>query len=159
MWALSLKPIYALDSVPDPPLALDTPALSYDASAMALSFLPFCPPAPISPPNYAHPPTYLHYRRSLYHRAAFLSDPCSSSSTLTLPQSRYTLPSAHITLARFVRAIPGEKVERLLQELDAIIEVVRQELEESLIWRIEGPLHVKFGRIWYGGGKALNPTM
>ncbi|KAL8653743.1 MAG: hypothetical protein Q9226_003720, partial [Calogaya cf. arnoldii] len=71
------------------------PMLSYDTAAIALSFVPAAGESSIpdarhlSADNY----TYHHLRRDLYHL---------SKSTGVEVASRYVVPSAHLTIARFV---------------------------------------------------------
>jgi hypothetical protein len=145
----------ALHSAPTSLLTLDTPTLSYDASAIALSFLPSVP----STSSSLAPPTYRHYRRALYRLALSASDSHSSSSSsagLPLPQSRYTVPSAHITLARFVQPVPQECIEHLVDGLDDVATRVRDEIQGSLKWTFEHPVDARRGRVWYGGGEAVS---
>ncbi|KAF3919938.1 hypothetical protein AA313_de0203477 [Arthrobotrys entomopaga] len=75
---------------------LTKPMLSFDGSACAISFVPATPPSDTNVSeenthNYAY--TYHHLRRDLY-------DMCKSTGVEI--DSRYTVPSAHITIARFI---------------------------------------------------------
>lgn len=77
----SCKTIADLPSSPSHVARLVKPMLSFDAAAFALSFLP----------GAADAYTYHHLRRDLY-----------SHITAVLPvASRYVVPSAHLTIARF----------------------------------------------------------
>ena len=67
------------------------PMLSFDAAAMALSFVPTITQDTSEANNY----TYHHLRRDVF-------DLCSSTGVKV--DSRYVLPSAHLTVARFVEA-------------------------------------------------------
>ena len=66
------------------------PMLSYDASAVALSFVPA---AGEGKSNVDDQYTYHHLRRDIY---------CLCKSTGVEVASRYTVPSAHLTIARFI---------------------------------------------------------
>ncbi|KAJ5084221.1 Ribosomal protein L44e [Penicillium alfredii] len=88
------------------------PIVSYDASAIALTFVP------AAEENDAY--TYHHLRSDLYNTVARTGCPIIS---------RYTVPSAHITIARFVTdpaleaVAPNvfrESVSRLLRQIEAI---------------------------------------
>ncbi|KAF3923288.1 hypothetical protein ABW21_db0202247 [Orbilia brochopaga] len=78
------------------------PMLSFDGSACAISFIPAAPPSSTATSNgenshskdtHDYNYTYHHLRRDLYD--------LSKASGVEI-DSRYTVPSAHITIARFV---------------------------------------------------------
>ncbi|KAF3939386.1 hypothetical protein ABW19_dt0208823 [Dactylella cylindrospora] len=71
------------------------PMLSFDGSACAISFVPAAPPEKLDSETDAHDYnyTYHHLRRDLYD--------LSKASGVEI-DSRYTVPSAHITIARFI---------------------------------------------------------
>ncbi len=69
--------------------------------------------------------------------------------------SRYVVPSAHITLARFVgsgawgREMRREDVGRWVEA----IEDINKELSNSTeTWDMKNQLVCRVGRLWYGGG-------
>lgn len=68
-------------------------------------------------------------------------------------ESRYQVPSAHITIARFINDIDPEAVQRLLAK---ILELNKLLEASSVVWRIgsERASECRCGRIWYGGGWA-----
>ena len=150
------------------------PMLSYDAAAIALSFVPA---AGEGSPGEGSPHidtfTYHHLRRDLY-------DLCSKTGVEIA--SRYTVPSSHLTIARFVTQkdiakpsagaldnVPDpEKICKLVEVLDDINRDLRTELwsEESSkdcgtsdgIWTVgdEKGLECRKGTLWYGGGQRLH---
>lgn len=76
------------------------PMLSFDGSACAISFIPASPPSKdtikaenIRTEKHDYNYTYHHLRRDLYD--------LSKDSGVSI-DSRYTVPSAHITIARFI---------------------------------------------------------
>ncbi|KAL1679774.1 RNA ligase/cyclic nucleotide phosphodiesterase [Schizophyllum commune] len=138
------------------PTRLLRPRLNIDLGGLALSFVPEAgrmQEAAKDPPY-----TYLHMRRDLYALAG--------EAGIT-PQARYAVPSAHITLARFVsdedfvaptdqekeKEAAGEKVAEFVQLVDAI----NLELGASeLVWTAgEAGVELRRGRTWYGGGDVV----
>ncbi|KAL5003444.1 RNA ligase/cyclic nucleotide phosphodiesterase [Aspergillus recurvatus] len=145
------------------------PIVSYDASAMALSFLPAAgEPTITNKQQHENVYTYHHLRRDL---AATVLD---SGVGLT---ARYIVPSAHVTIARFVNQdgflLDGGKVDRnsvavLVQSIERLNANLRekywpQEDREGTVpvngeWVVgqEQGLEFNKGTSWYGGGeKAL----
>lgn len=144
------------------------PKLSYDTAAIALSFEPA---AGESPPKGRSPGaddyTYHHLRRDLYDL---------STSTGVEVASRYVVPSAHLTIARFVTPADTSvahnndkpdalKVRKLLDQ----IEKINRELYDGY-WPKEGMtikeggqwvvgqekgLDCRKGVLWYGGGETV----
>ncbi|KAF5096379.1 hypothetical protein D0Z00_002803 [Geotrichum galactomycetum] len=107
------------------------PLVCFDASAVALTFVPVD----------SEPYTYTHLRADIFDRVR-QSVPIAS---------RYQVPSAHIALVRFMEKITDDQVTLFLDTIDRI----NRELEHStLTWTVgsENGLSCRCGRIWYGGG-------
>ena len=139
------------------------PMLSYDASALALSFLPA---AGEGSSTHDDSYTYHHLRRDLYEL---------SRSTGIDMASRYTVPSSHITVARFVdstdfttknRKDPDpERMKGWIMLLENINAWLRAEywpkidgsIKEGGEWIVgqEKGLHCRRGTLWYGGGEDV----
>lgn len=130
------------------PSRLVRPLLSFDAAALALSFVP------ARDGNF----TYHHLRREVFGlaRAAGVEI-----------ESRYVVPSAHVTVGRFVTAEDHgtrEKMEGWVEGLERINEWLvgrywpREGGEEGgggMEWVVEDELVLRMGRLWYGGGETL----
>lgn len=136
------------------------PMISYDAAAIALSFLP----AAGDSLTMNHEPnndryTYHQLRRDVY---------ALSESSGVQVASRYVVPSSHLTIARFVthkdiakdaeEGIDPEKVVKLVRKLEEI----NAELESQYWLKSEGSwtvgeekgLDCRKGTLWYGGGQT-----
>ncbi|KAI9374035.1 RNA ligase/cyclic nucleotide phosphodiesterase [Aspergillus egyptiacus] len=146
------------------------PILSYDASAMALSFLPAAgePTAWTSGLDYRHRHddayTYHHLRRDL---AGMVMD-----AGLAM-HARYIVPSAHVTVARFVsregilddggvvdRGKVGELVERVERVNAMLREKYWPDSDQGMPAKGEwvvGKEGFEFnkGTTWYGGGEKM----
>ena len=145
------------------------PKLSFDTAAIALSFEPA---AGESPPDgrrqEADAYTYHHLRRDLYDL---------SRSTGIDVASRYVVPSAHLTIARFVsqtdistspadKRPDPEKVHSLLNSIDKINAelcydywpVEGETIKKGGQWMVgqEKGLDCRKGILWYGGGETVN---
>jgi hypothetical protein len=144
------------------------PMISYDSSAFALSFIPAAsepilspspvPPGPVGRITEGDAYTYHHLRGDLFDavRAAGVD-----------VTSRYQVPSAHITLGRFVTQKDHETLEARARWIDAI-EKVNQWLVEEIWDRKEAALtgewivgqekglDARCGALWYGGGRTIN---
>lgn len=144
------------------------PMLSYDNQAVALSFLP-CSRSSVSEDSTdeADAYTYHHLRRDLY-------DLCSNSGAAVA--SRYVVPSAHLTIARFVTheglqingqgdiSDPGYML-KWIQHLDEINVWLEAEywpkpdssIKEGGEWTVgeEKGLECRKGTLWYGGGERV----
>ncbi|KAI4236392.1 MAG: hypothetical protein LQ349_002567 [Xanthoria aureola] len=144
------------------------PMLSYDTAAIALSFVPAAGESPpderqSSADNY----TYHHLRRDLYGL---------SRSIGVEVASRYVVPSAHLTIARFVTPTDiaiSEKNETpdplKVQKLLDGIEMIKTELQDRYWpkdnqrikaggeWIVgqEKGLDCRKGTLWYGGGETV----
>ena len=140
------------------------PILSYDAAAIALSFLPAAGEGLLKEEVAdADAFTYHHLRRDIYEL---------SKATGVEVASRYVVPSSHLTIARFVtqtdiqandsNAVDHEKVERLVGKLEDINVELRARIwaEDSLTsagsWTVgeEKGLVYRKGTLWYGGGHS-----
>lgn len=118
----------------DPP-TLFRPKICFDAAALALTFIP----------NPKKPVSYTHYRAKLF-------DTVVNEAGIPV-DSRYQVPSAHITIARFIDQVSPDKLKALLakaEELNGLLAA------SDLEWTIgdERPALVRSGRIWYGGGRT-----
>ncbi|KAL5612203.1 hypothetical protein BROUX41_000257 [Berkeleyomyces rouxiae] len=160
------------------------PLLSFDTSAFALSFVPasgeplLAPrmaamtaaslpaPAPEAQPA-AHDDayTYHHLRRDVFARLL---------DTGVRPAPRYQVPSAHITLGRFISGgaggdgdpgtpVAAEDAQRWVRCVEEINEWLRatywanDDVDSSGEWIVgqERGLDVRYGPVWYGGGKTV----
>lgn len=140
------------------------PMLSYDAAAIALSFLPAAGEGlPEAKAAEADTYTYHHLRRDLYGL-------CKSAGVEVA--SRYVVPSSHLTIARFVtqkdisnqdgNGIDRGKVEGLVGKLEETNAELRSQYwpESGLTgggsWTVgeEKGLVNRRGTLWYGGGHS-----
>ncbi|KAI9877171.1 MAG: hypothetical protein M1830_004629 [Pleopsidium flavum] len=146
------------------------PLLSYDGAAIAVSFLPAAGEGlhgnrTLADDGY----TYHHLRRDLY-------EICKSSGVAVA--SRYTVPSAHLTIGRFVTqedfskaAQDGTSIpdrEKMKKWID-VIEDLNLWLQEEYwpnrgkaigpggewIVGMEKGLDCRRGTLWYGGGETV----
>ncbi|KAG7108806.1 hypothetical protein HYQ44_012170 [Verticillium longisporum] len=142
------------------------PMISYDLSAFAVSFLPasgekrraqIAAPADqrvVEGDQY----TYHHLRRDVFNLA---------QSTGVEVESRYQVPSAHITLGRYLGEEDHHTPELRKRWVEAIDEI-NQWLENE-VWDVESGewsgewsvgeergLDARCGRLWYGGGRTIN---
>ncbi|GAB1199855.1 hypothetical protein APSETT444_009214 [Aspergillus pseudonomiae] len=151
------------------------PILSYDASAMALSFVPAAgEETAVGNQTYCDEGdryTYHHLRRDLFDRL---------TATGLLMKPRYIVPSAHVTIARFIThdrfivedsgpdgvpVVDQERVAALVERIEQINGKLRQKY-----WPQEnGPMSAKGewivgqgkglelckGRSYYGGGENV----
>jgi hypothetical protein len=141
---------------PDKRARLIKPQIGYDASALALSFVP-------SEDKYS----YHHLRRDVFTLA---------SSKVKI-ESRYIVPSAHLTIGRFITAsdfssskeegesFDSSKMAKLVSVIEEINTWLVEEywpkpdgkVKEGGEWRVgEGKgLDFRFGTLWYGGGESV----
>ncbi|KAK1993986.1 hypothetical protein LX36DRAFT_227861 [Colletotrichum falcatum] len=140
------------------------PMVSYDLTAFALSFVPAAGEPPLGP---ATPPataaaegdgyTYHHLRRDLFDLAL---------SAGVAIESRYQVPSAHITLGRYLteadHATPEARA-RWVGAVDAVNAWLEGEVwdpkdgEWAGEWVVgqEKGLIARTGQLWYGGGRSI----
>lgn len=136
------------------------PMLSYDAAAIALSFLPAAGEdihGDRNPKGDGY--TYHHLRREIY---------ALSKSTGIEIASRYVVPSSHLTIARFVSrkdftnadtgALDKQKIEDVVGKFVSINHDLQAEDQSSQTetWQVgEGKgLVCRTGTVWYGGGQS-----
>ncbi|OAA71414.1 Ureidoglycolate hydrolase [Cordyceps fumosorosea ARSEF 2679] len=144
------------------------PFLSYDLSAFALSFLPASGEPPLSPaPSGIDdlPPaedvgdgyTYHHLRRDVFDKVRAAGVEVAS---------RYQVPSAHITLGRYLGAADHDtpaKRRRWVEAVDAVNRWLEEEVwdkpgadftGEWIVGQERG-LDARSGTLWYGGGRTI----
>ena len=151
------------------------PMISYDLSAIAVSFLPASGEEVLSPSPTALPPsggahpgethegtaegdgyTYHHLRRDVFNMA---------SESVAIG-SRYVVPSAHITLGRYLTQADHdtpERRERWIQAIDEINAWLEKEVWDARDaefigeWIVgqERGLDARCGKLWYGGGRTI----
>jgi hypothetical protein len=143
------------------------PMISYDLSAFALSFVPasgetviFPNTAPLHDGEKVHDGdsyTYHHLRKDVYDLAQSMDLPIDS---------RYVVPSAHITLGRHLTQ-DDHRTPVLRQKWIDTIERINRRLQSELWDRPEGKypgewivgqergLDVRAGVLWYGGGRTI----
>ncbi|EME42188.1 hypothetical protein DOTSEDRAFT_73117 [Dothistroma septosporum NZE10] len=123
------------------------PMVSFDAQAFALSWLPA--------ENGEY--TYHHLRRDLFTLV---------SKTGVTVASRYVIPSAHLTVGRFIEAgdleaqdgtVTIEKVAELIKVIEEINQWLQKEYwsqKEGIEWVVgeEKGLEFRKGPLWYGAG-------
>lgn len=135
------------------------PIIGFDASALALSFVPATEK---DDDTY----TYHHLRRDLY---------ALCSETGVQVDSRYVVPSSHLTIGRFIKAEDFEDEKGVLEsrKMDALIAKI-EEINEWLkdeFWpecnggKVKGGgewvvgegkgLICRMGTVWYGGGESV----
>lgn len=152
------------------------PMLSYDLAAIAMSFLPAAgekvlspPPVAPHPEAIAHPGmdgadpaetdvySYHHLRRDIFDISNF---------TGVAIDSRYVVPSAHITLGRYLGQddhLTPEMRSSWLKTIDDMNEWLeteiwdREDAEFIGEWIVgqERGLEARSGPLWYGGGKCI----
>ena len=148
---------YTLQSHP----RLVKPMLSYDAAAIALSFLPAAEGTVCGDSDHeksAEKYTYHHLRRDIYAK---------SKSTGVDIASRYVVPSSHLTVARFVTqkdfaeadgGTDHAKIGALVAKIEAINSSLRAEYwpRQTSEWEVgeEKGLVCRRGTVWYGGGES-----
>jgi hypothetical protein len=135
------------------------PMLSYDGAAVALSFLPAAGENLSSIESYSEAGkggrskdddhfTYHHLRRDLFNIA---------KETGVSIDSRYVVPSSHITIARFLTQEDHDSPEKMKVFVEKI-EGLNKGLEgEEVEWVVgcEKGLDCREGTLWYGGGETV----
>ncbi|QIW94894.1 hypothetical protein AMS68_000412 [Peltaster fructicola] len=126
------------------------PLLSFDAQAFALSFLPAAGEPGRTAEEYAY--SYHHLRRDIFNKV--------EAAGLKVG-SRYVVPSAHLTIGRYITRedletggkLDSEKVKKLTEVIDYVNEWLVEEYS-NLEWRVgqERGLTCRKGTLWYGGG-------
>jgi hypothetical protein len=142
------------------------PMISYDGAAIALSFLPAAGESLPSPSSENRERTreddtftYHHLRRDLFNLA---------KSTGVSIDSRYVVPSSHITVGRFLTQADHDSPEKMqawikkIEDLNQWLEdewwpkegTGRDEAKEWLVGMEKG-LDFRQGTLWYGGGETV----
>lgn len=141
------------------------PTLSYDAQAIALSFVPAAGEATLAQDRAAQDDAYSyhHLRRDLYALA---------SNAGVKVASRYVVPSAHLTLGRFIYAgdfekeggeVDGDKVAEFVRVVEEVNEWLKgywpgeEGIREGGEWIVgqETGLDCRQGTLWYGDGEMV----
>ncbi len=144
------------------------PFLSYDLSAFALSFLPASGEDTLSPPpsgvdcpaetfTSGDGYTYHHLRRDVFDKVQAAGVEVGS---------RYQVPSAHITLGRYLTEADHDtpaKRQRWVEALDEVNRWLQDEVWDSTDagftgeWIVgqERGLDARSGTLWYGGGRTI----
>lgn len=144
------------------------PLITYDAQALALSFLPAAgegSPSDRTAEDDAF--SYHHLRRDLYALA---------TNAGIKVASRYVLPSAHLTIGRFIYndefetaegRVDHAKVEGLVRVIEECNQWLKDEywpkdgaeggVKEGGEWVVgqEKGLDCRWGALWYGGGETI----
>lgn len=133
------------------------PQLTYDGAAVALSWLPE-----------ADGYTYHHLRRDLWDLCSETSEGHRDRQGLGVPiGSRYVVPSAHLTLLRFITAeevvcegrVKDGVMERFVAAIEGANEWLRTEVwgSQDGRWEVgkENGLDCRHGALWYGGGETV----
>jgi vesicle-fusing ATPase len=141
------------------------PMVSYDASALALSFVPAAGESSASENNLGTDRyTYHHLRRDLFNKV--------SKETGVKVDSRYVVPSSHLTIGRFIEAADfanetgasdQSKIQALIEKIESINEWLEKEywpeyndntIKSGGEWIVgeEKGLECRKGALWYGGG-------
>jgi hypothetical protein len=149
------------------PARLIKPLLSYDRAAIALSSVPAAGESLPSPSLSASTDkyTYHHLRRDLYAIAR---------STDVIIESRYVVPSAHITIGRFLVQTDHATHEEIdtwirgVEDINAWLQDEfwprrveaqgnRETIEKGGEWIMgcHQGLDLRKGRLWYGGGETI----
>ncbi|KAI0413836.1 RNA ligase/cyclic nucleotide phosphodiesterase [Xylaria grammica] len=143
------------------------PMISYDLAAFALSFLPAAgepvvSPAPVAPNNavileQGDSYSYHHLRKDMWNQA--------KAAGITV-ESRYIVPSAHITLGRYLTHKDHATPEQREKWVGAIDEINRwlergvwgksdsEVIGEWIVGQEKG-IDVRVGNLWYGGGRTV----
>lgn len=142
------------------------PMLSYDAAAVALSFVPAAgeglhlSSSSSSERSMADERfTYHHLRRELFNIV---------KKTGVSIESRYVVPTSHITIGRFLSQDDHdspEKMERFVTKIEEINQWLESEYwpkdggmrKEDAEWMVghEKGLDFREGRLWYGDGNTV----
>lgn len=143
------------------------PMIAYDLSAFAVSFLPAADEPFLSPPPTAPDTaeevvqkdeyTYHHLRRDVFDKV--------QGAGLEVG-SRYQVPSAHMTLGRYLGQgdhDTPEKRRAWIQAIDDVNEWLEREVWDKSggdfvgEWMVgqEKGLEARCGTLWYGGGRVI----
>jgi vesicle-fusing ATPase len=144
------------------------PTIGYDASALALSFVPAAGEASdINRTLEDDKFTYHHLRHDLYQL-------CKDTGVVV--DSRYVVPSSHVTIGRFINtkdfvdeqgSPDPKKMETFIQKIEEINDWLEKELwPEHNDGKVpdggefnlgeETGLDYRMGTLWYGGGESVH---
>ncbi|KAF2495115.1 AAA-domain-containing protein [Lophium mytilinum] len=144
------------------------PMIGFDASALALSFVPAAGEGSVDSQSADRDEyTYHHLRRDLFKL-------CSATGVPV--DSRYVVPSSHLTIGRFINISDTsddegnpdpskmktlvEKIEEINQWLEGEYwpESVGAEIKDGGEWTVgeEKGLNCRMGTLWYGGGESTS---
>ncbi|KAK6438709.1 hypothetical protein LTR95_005084 [Oleoguttula sp. CCFEE 5521] len=127
------------------------PVISFDAQALALSFLP-------ASGEDGDQYSYHHLRRDVFNKV---------QAAGVEVESRYVVPSAHLTIGRFITKTDFEidgnvdhaKVAKLVETIESINAWLVREIWSGPQgeWRVgqEKGLDHRQGKLWYGGGETV----
>ncbi|CAK1366850.1 hypothetical protein CB0940_10213 [Cercospora beticola] len=142
------------------------PMVSFDAQALALSWLPASSePTHADRSAEADDYTYHHLRRDLFSLV---------SGTGVKVASRYVIPSAHLTIGRFITksdfetrdgSVDRQKVAQLVEEIEKINGWLKEkywpregeDAKAGSEWVVgeERGLDFRKGQLWYGAGETV----
>lgn len=142
--------------------------ITYDGSALALSFLPAIPYSKRSHSATRRP----EYEDESYTYHHLRSDMWSLFNAQAVPiASRYVVPSAHMTIARFLSGedtstdgvCDASKMVGVVKKIEEINTWLGEEFsgendpEGKGMWTVgeEEGLCFRVGTVWYGGGESL----
>lgn len=144
---------------------LINPMIGFDAQALALSFLPAAGEVPLPEGRSAENDSYSyhHLRRDLH---------ALTEKAGVEVGSRYVVPSAHLTIARFIDAgdfadadgkPDPEKMRRFVEVIEEVNEWLKKEFwgdgkgNGGMQWVVgeEKGLDCRAGTVWYGGGRSV----
>ncbi|KAI0596535.1 60S ribosomal protein L44 [Biscogniauxia sp. FL1348] len=137
------------------------PMVSYDLSALALSFLPAAGERRNHNYNYNHDHDHDQDDRYTYHHLRRDIWDLTKESGVTV-DSRYIVPSAHVTLGRYLAQDEHATPEQRRRWVEAIEEV--NAWLEAEVWDTgagewavgqEKGLDARVGTLWYGGGRTV----
>jgi hypothetical protein len=143
------------------------PMISYDAAAIALSFVPAAGEGKSVDDDDDDKFTYHHLRRDVYDKVVAAG---------FKPASRYAVPSAHLTIGRFINqngfvlegadgaSFDREKAKKVIDKIEEINERLQKQfwptetgVPQGGEWTIgqEKGLDFRKGNLWYGGGETV----
>lgn len=154
---------YAYDNL-EKRARLIKPSIGFDAAAIALSFVPASGEAvPVGRNKSLDDYTYHHLRRDVYAI-------CDEAGVKV--DSRYVVPSAHLTIGRFLDTgdfetageVDGKKMKKLVEMIESTNAMLKREYwpteegiapgGEFLVGNEKGFV-LRKDTVWYGGGRSV----